>query len=318
VWLLSANRHLIRYAVPAFFLISGALVWGRPWGGGGRGIYGRFMGRRVHTVLLPYLVWTAVYVTCGLAVGASRTVPQVLAGVVSGQTWYHLYFVPAIMVTYALTPLADRVSRFSPELLLGLALAVHLLAPGYFDESAPFVPFVVERVLSSAAIYLPYAAMGSLVARRRLDRVILLWTWPALLAGSLLLMANRTMFLASDVLMYRSLTAVAALGVQLGALGACEFLSKWTALSSISERLGAYTYGVYLVHPLFIELFGMISAPVLVSFVWHDHIGLWLTWAGVTIASFGVGWAQSRIQNRGNKAPLGSGTVTVRGETVAQ
>jgi len=309
-WLLSANRHLIRYAVPAFFLITGALVWGRSGGVASSGGYVRFMKRRFTVVVVPYLIWSTAYIIAPLLMGATRSPSQVLVGLLTGETWYHLYFVPAIMVVYALTPLVERVVRISPELLLLIALAVHLTVPLTFNGSVPFVPGAVERVISSTAIYMPYAALGALIAKRGLERSVLRRGWPVLLAASLFLMSHRTVLLPSDAVLYRSLTAVAALGVLGGALGACSVMADWKPLRQIAESLGPHTYTAYLVHPLLIQAAALITLPSLVSFIWHDRVGLWLTFTVVLAASLAIGWVQSRMLDRYARRPSGSGTVT--------
>ena len=56
----SALDDLLHFAVPAFFFVSGALVWGAYRGRSLRD-YVSFLHKRASVVLGPYLVWSALY-----------------------------------------------------------------------------------------------------------------------------------------------------------------------------------------------------------------------------------------------------------------
>jgi len=49
---------LLHFAVPAFFFVSGALVWGGYSGRTARD-FTRFLKRRTMVVIAPYLAWSA-------------------------------------------------------------------------------------------------------------------------------------------------------------------------------------------------------------------------------------------------------------------
>ena len=246
----------VRFGVPLFFLLSGALLLGRE-----RLVFRRHLRRILHLIVLFY-VWSVLCRCLDAACGRVWTDGEPL-GLLILQGYYHLWFLPALALCYCALPLlhgairggADNLRR-GALLLFFVVLALALL------DAVPDKPEWLAALLSpwrlSYLRYLIYLPLGRLLAQRKLSCRSLTALGAAALA-SLLLFAflNRRAALAAgeavDVY-YGYLTPSAA-------LGACFVFSLCRRLGSRAEKhaallrtLSGCTLGVYLIHPILIDL----------------------------------------------------------------
>ena len=305
---LRALSQALRWAVPSFALLTGVLVWGRPWNGG-FAKYVDFLRRRAMVVALPYLVWSCVYYVLRPSVMGVHLPPGRIAWfwdflnkLVDGTVWFHLYFVPIVLVLYLLTPPAAKLARLSPEaFVLGVVALSLAWRVTFFAQAATYVPW--GALLNNVIAYAPYAAMGAWIAvRKDLVRKVLMWTWPLLLAGGLYGLwqigaktlrftdADRLADLAMHLpvrLRYESLGMLIGFAAVLGMLGLAWFVSgRWGRMDRAIESMYPASFGIYLVHPL------VTSAVVSVSLRYLLPVQLlsWW-WIGVAwVAVFAITW----------------------------
>lgn len=281
---------LLHFAVPVFVFVSGALVWGRPVDR-----YARFLRRRAAVVVVPYLAWSSAY----LAVLAARGDPSaVLASaprlLLTGETWYHLYFVPMLVVFYLLTPIAWRLARRSPEVLVSIALVVNLwLGPAILSVTYGAGMTSLGNVLTHLVVHVPEMALGAWFAIRREGSLrALARSWPLLLATGL---GAQTATLLGGVPQLpwfagRLLTLVAAEAVVLGLAGACFARrgSEPERPRALGTRIAALSFGAYLVHPLPVEALQRAVAAIGWTPLWPAWWFLAGAYAIIAGASFGV------------------------------
>ncbi|MDH4140600.1 MAG: acyltransferase [Coriobacteriia bacterium] len=286
VWspdLLLAFDHLLHYAVPMFVFISGALVWGRvrSWELSG---YGAFLKRRVAVVVVPYVAWGAIFYLLRPAAEVSQFPASRLAAVreflellLNGHIWYHLYFVPMIVVFYLLTPLAQAVLRRSPEALLLLVVGVRVFfGPAIVTAFADLSAYeVLKPLLVDVVEHAPFMALGAWyavrfeVAGRVLSRV-----WPFVLALGAAMWPAYTMRAVHISQPYvRRVYEFAAIGsLILGFVGAFTLVGRVRSdLDEKAKSLADLTYGAYLAHPLVI--FAMRKSVGLLGIgAWWDSL----------------------------------------------
>ncbi len=285
--------QMLHFAVPVFFFVSGAVIWGRPFAGGGVA-YARFLRGRASRVVLPYLAWSAVY----LLLLASRQgwLPVLQASpllILSGRTWYHLFFVPALLLLYLLTPLASPLAQRWPGWFVLAAYALRLGA-------ASFVAALVRgadgaslwSVALTVTVHLSEMALGAWFAVRIRDVLpnIRRW-WPALIAaGGALLLMRLLSALPPDL--PRPLTqTVVPLGTALevlGLAGLCFALTADRAGGSVVRRTAALTYGVYLSHPLTALAWNGAVAALGWEALWRTPWFALVAFACIAAASFAV------------------------------
>lgn len=253
----SVVDRLLHFAVPVFFFVSGALVWGG-YTRRSRTDYGRFLRRRATTVAAPYLAWSALYLTIAGARGnwaywISHT-PLLL---LTGRTWYHLYFVPVLLLFYLITPLAAPAVRRWPELSVLAAYVVGLtfLAPATALAGRLGGPMLVTFTTASM-VHVGNMALGAWFARRR-ERVVphLRTVWPALVAlGTALLVGNMIGSLAmiAGPMLAGLVAPVGMAMLVLGLAGLAFRLRLSPTAASRVAQLAELSFGVYLVHPALI------------------------------------------------------------------
>ena len=180
---------LTRFAVPMLAFLSGVLVWGRPWRGG-PGAYRTFLRRRFGRVAIPYLAWSALFIALLYAgapgsnatfageyagsavsgVGVATLLTRIPGYLLSGHSWYHLYFVPMVLTFYLATPLASRALRAfsgSAEVTVIALLAFKVQA---WPVLSPLVQELTGEFVWSWSVHLvqhaPHIALGGWFAVR--------------------------------------------------------------------------------------------------------------------------------------------------------
>ncbi len=280
---------LLHFAVPVFFFVSGALVWGR-YTGTGSAAYGSFLHRRAMTIAAPYLAWSALY----LAIAAFRgnwsywitNAPMLL---LTGKSWYHLYFVPVLLLFYLLTPVAAPLIRRWPEWAVAAAFIARLTILQPATELAARVggPLLVTFT-ATAVTHLSLMVLGAWFAQRRAVVLPFLSSWwPVLiLLGFGSLTAN--VFDAFDGLGVRILPRVAvAAGMSLIVLGiaGAAFRARLSPAQAVrAERLSGYSFGVYLIHPAFVLTWTAAVDAAGMSPLWDS---VWLPVLSVSLITAG-------------------------------
>lgn len=246
----------VRFGVPLFFLLSGALLLGRETLD-----FRRHLRRILHLIVLFY-VWSALCRLIDAACGRVWMDGTPLKLLIL-QGYYHLWFLPALALCYCALPLlhaaihggADNLRR-GARLLFFVVLALAVL------DAVPDRPDWLSALLSPWRLshfrYLLYLPLGWILAERTLSTRALTALGLAALASLLVLARlNRLAALAAGRAVdayYGYLTPSAALGACF-VLALCRRLAPWAAKRAAPlQRLAGCTLGVYLLHPVFIDL----------------------------------------------------------------
>ena len=119
-----------QWAVPCFLMLSAfvnALSLAR-----GNGV-GRYVKRRVQTAVVPYLLWSAVYIAVNVFVKHQHMpgIRSTLTLLQNGTAYFHLYFFVLVLEMYVLLPLFVPLFRRRPPFWAVAAGAVILQALVY-------------------------------------------------------------------------------------------------------------------------------------------------------------------------------------------
>ncbi|PRX98727.1 acyltransferase [Allonocardiopsis opalescens] len=254
-WVADIGNSAVRWCVPIFIMISGALLL-QP--GRGRGAK-EFYLRRVSRIGLPVVVWSVGYLVFHhywSGIDAQDAVRQLL----SGSPSLHLYFLYVICGLYVITPFLRVLTAHASRrlvwafalLMLGLGVVDHTLATlgetGEPNAATRFLPFV------------GYYLFGWLLREAATDRRSVLLAGSAFLGGIALTVAGTG---AGSLVqggwdtygkyVLNSLSPTVAL-MSLGSFVLWRALgTRLRALDSASVRarlrtLGELTFGVFLIH----------------------------------------------------------------------
>jgi surface polysaccharide O-acyltransferase-like enzyme len=257
-WVGAFFNSATRWGVPVFVLLSGALLLGRSSQEGARDFY----RKRASRVLVPLLFWSLAFVLwVALKTTLKGGVPDWASlgrRLLSGQPYYHLWFLYMILGLYLLTPFLRLLFERAPDrqvLQLSLLLFALVGADAVYQSVQP------ERgrrfILVWCFDYLPYFCLGGFLAR-----------WRGTLPGRGLTLA---LACAAPVFAFLGYSG-SVLGDQpqlaayfhdnlglttvLGAVAISLLLlrgGEWRLLGAANAPLGALVFGIYLMHPLVLE-----------------------------------------------------------------
>ncbi len=262
---LLVSQTLVKVAVPVFYVISGYLFFARA-GQWSMAVYRQKMGRRVKSLLLPYVVWNLL-----MAAKLGRCSWDVLwdcvarAGMqtdwLGRENWMTapadmpLWFLRDLMVVSLLTPIIYILLRRFGTVVMGLLTVVYLSGVGAFALPG----------LSMYAVY--FFSLGALLGIRRLDLVAtaVRYRRPAyvltLLLGWLMMVAYGTGLFSPLMLCFRLTGAVATLALAASVLRrSSRRLPPRVVGSSYVLYLAHYVLFMSFIDAAFFRVFGTSAA----------------------------------------------------------
>lgn len=246
-----------RWCVPVFVMISGALLLAPAKAEPAMLFYRKRMTR----ILAPLLFWSAFYLGWIYLKGAMKGSPPapqaLLQRLAAGEPYYHLWFLFMLVPLYLVTPLLRQlVARTSRPALLaltiaGFALAITRVIYTHLTGRGPG-PFPLWFLN-----YVPYFLLGHLIATCPWQLAPIVARTVILVSGALTAVGCNELALqrglASGLYFYDylSLTVIP--------MSASVFYLmrhwRYPMLGPIlTPQVAALTMGVYLIHPLFIEI----------------------------------------------------------------
>jgi surface polysaccharide O-acyltransferase-like enzyme len=307
-----ASEGISRFAVPCFFMISGALLLDPAH---------RFrLGRQLARVGIPLAVWTAVYIAADDAYSHSDlpTIPgpsdptggvgTALRAFVSGPVSDHLWFVYVLLGLYLvfpllrpLTALPDPTRRRLLEYALALWATVYLVIPAVNHFAPHTVTIYSDTTAALPSKYLGFVLLGYYLHRyqgefrgRRPSRGLLLAVAAASVTTILLLTFWDEIRGAPGDWAQSNPTP------QIAIFGACVFLLAQRTVDRPGRSFGfvalvsRLSYRIYLIHLLVLHYLRAIS-PLKNLYTDQPEVSIVLLWAITLVVSFAVAWAVDRL-----------------------
>ena len=236
----NALDALCRYAVPLFFMISGLFHIEN-----NRYNFTSFISKAVK-LFFVYMFWQLIYI-----VFADK--PFCLKSVVAPH--YHLWFLPMIAVMYVLTPLFNkwlkRVHSLVVYVVVFLFIGIYSLYSGYVIRNIS-----VLSIIGCASYYI----LGYQLQQESKAQSLSRWMWAALFLISWLTTGLGT-YILSDMSGFPNecLYSYAMPNILLGSVALFILLmqinpKKQDRKSKLLMPLSTYSFGIYLIHPIFIRL----------------------------------------------------------------
>ncbi|MFI5172313.1 MAG: acyltransferase [Chitinophagales bacterium] len=258
-----------RAGVPVFLMISGALLLGKEES------YPSFFKKRFVRVLIPMIFWTIVYeikiLTNHHYLNGElkwNEVYHVLKNPLIGPVYDHLWFLYMIIAMYLVTPFLRRVipvlKKKDLYYLLGLWIFSCVLLPMLYNYTSLRLGLNIPVVTA----YVGFYVLGYYLMQHQFSLKEIKFTWIIFVASYLL----NILIVWLDSSMRGHVEPFYLShhrpGIFLQSVSAFILLEHYAikAFARYSEKkykrlayMGGLTFGIYLVHPLIIELFEGLS-----------------------------------------------------------
>lgn len=261
-WIGNVYDSAVRWSVPVFVMVSGALLLDRARDDG---VF-EFLRRRVLRVAIPFLAWSLIYFEWQIAFhGAEQRQAELLPMLLSEPVSYHLWFVYMLLGLYLLAPLLSVLARPERRRLAYYGIGLWLIWAGVLP--------MLERLLGAETWYSPgrdnsplmlvgYFLLGyllkDLVPRPRVAAALALcYLLAVALTAVLTFVLTRAAQGELEPLFYEYYSLnVAFMATAIFLLGATTARrdSGDSRIARLWQFLSPRVFGVYLVHVLVLDL----------------------------------------------------------------
>lgn len=300
-------NSFVQFAVPAFIFISALVL---AYGARKRGVidWKQFYLKRWWQVVVPYLVWTVIYVVYRVVTTSSglyevQSVKYWAFWLVFGKAYYHLYYLSIIIQFYVFFPVLfwflQRI-RWNLFILLPVALAAQVAIYWgnrlYFYHVFPYArPFIWYLFVILIGMWVGGNYERFLSTIRKHRTVTGAVTLGALLCGTGYIQMSVANYrgIPIDTFVYQMLWYFYVTAFSIVLLELSRSLGRVNSRINDFLRLaGSLSFGIYLIHPLLLAEWRRLvvfSDPVMfnialwTSFVLVLALSTWLVrWLGKT------------------------------------
>ncbi len=303
-WTMAVLSRILHFAVPTFLLVS-AILLARSVASKPKPDWRRFFARRTERTLMPYLVWTGIYIAfrilwlrdpsdvtptqLTLPMIGSVTTPELLTpsriwiNVFWGKAYYHIYFMVVLLQFSVLFPLlfaAMRRWRMGFAAALGLGASIQVAA-FYVQRHLIPVPYPASTVLWYCMPVV--AGMWVGLNWKEWDGVWRKWRWGI----ALLAVAGLAMYLPPALMMYLNKPIsnelyhigikTYCLGIALLLLALSRTLGPIRLVGRFLQRVGDRSIAFFLIHPLVLFMLGGPKITRLLEYTVIPPLALGLT-----------------------------------------
>lgn len=251
---------VVRWAVPVFFMCSGALLL-RP---GKTLTRKKLYGKSILRLLAALLFWAFAYKCFHLLSTGAFTLPALWQAVKETLLFnheFHLYFLHIMLVVYVFLPVTRAFVGAADKKLLRYALILWFALGIFYPTVRPYWPFnLLNGIPAQWAINMTYSAIGYGLLGYYLKTYPLSRRWIYALTGAfgfLLTFIGTWALSLSHGELYANFLEGMSIGVCLmayGVFGLCATVKK-----PLAPRLAGYmskaSFCIYLVHVFFLFLF---------------------------------------------------------------
>ncbi len=246
-------NQVSRFAVPVFLILSG---WGLTMSNSLKNGYLLFLKKQILKIIVLYIIWNVIYY---IATVHSFNILKFIKSFILGSTYYHLYFVPLIIVFYLIYPFILKIGKSNLGLLFMLVVTIFsqeiamITGSGMLNDNRNIFNWIFFFTLGSWLAH-DYDSKVEKLRKFRLPIIVLFIT-------TLAAVFFESYFLIDKVGIKMAIASTRPSIILLSVLFLAIFLGiKWENSFFIQPLLNLATiaYGVYLSHALFLAVFNKV------------------------------------------------------------
>lgn len=250
-YFLHAINQLVRFAVPLFFAISGFLLAKHY-----QNIPGviTFYKRRLSKILVPYFFWSLIYFLIIFPNPINLVFSRIfLHDLITGDSSYQLYFIPAIFLLYIIFPLIIRSKKIFLTgwfiILLGIVETALMSYVYFFEPKIGIISPIPNAIYNFFPFILGiFAALKINDFKDFLKKKINIFKFISAALFIIIFSESIFMFAATGKPMYlrdQWRISVMLYGVSTGALFYYFYQERW---NKTVNYLSGFSFGVFFVH----------------------------------------------------------------------
>lgn len=297
---LNAYDSVVRFCVPIFFMISGALFLDPA-----RDItIGSIFRRNLPRLAIAFVVWSAFFAVVntfvfGTYTGVFALVDQFVVG------YYHLWFLWALIGLYVVTPLLRRICASTRLVGYFVVLAFIFSCVLPMAAALPLVGGAVSSVLDAAQVHLVlgyslFFVLGHVLHTGAADRIGTGWVIAAGVAAVAVTFVG-TSFLSlragvGEGLFYGYLTPNVTIASAAVFILVRRAVGERTEIGVVTRFIAGNAFGIYLIHPFFQSL--LLQAGITTGFA-VEFLSVPILAAAIFVPSLLVAFVIHRIPRFG-------------------
>lgn len=262
-WFGNIFNVIVRWCVPSFVMISGALLLNNKK----EESLSNFYSKRLSRILVPMAFWSAMYLGLTFIHGLIDQEPpsiKDLVGLLSrGLPYEHLWFLYMIVGLYLFTPFFRKIIAVSSTKEISLlVIATFTITSINFIFENQHARGSSDLFINWFLLYIPFFFTGYLIQQdhRKPPRIML---WAIFLiscvissVGHYVVASNNQLFFDSYFYGFTSITVIAMSVSVMYLLKSCD---SPILGAHVNKQLTLLTLGVYLIHPVIIEIINKIG-----------------------------------------------------------
>lgn len=244
---------VVKVCVPLFIMLSGALLLGK------QEPISSFLSKRVVKVLIPWLLWTLIYMMWNYTVHSYHPANLSQWKYFFELTFFsQLWFLPLIFSLYLVTPILrlfiPSMSKNQKLYLMVLWFLFVIIIP-FFHTGTTFPRAEESGLVPVTFYYSGYYVLGYFLSTMKLPKNILRRSTGLLLIGIAITFIE--LGLAKGPYLFDYFApgiAVTSIGVFLMIISVCKKYAKNNSLTRLVSSIGSASLGIYILHGLIAEI----------------------------------------------------------------
>lgn len=261
-WVGNVYDSAVRWCVPIFVMISGALLLDP----NKQEDLATFYTKRISRILIPIIFWSAFFLAWSFLRSAVKgnelTLVDLLKKLLSGKPHYHMWFLYMIIGLYLFTPFFRKIVAHSSkkELLVFITIAFVMAMLNY--AYGKFVSGGSKLFINWFLLYVPFFFLGYLIRQDNNNpKKSILWS---VFIISLIVTFYGCYILAKNFsleygLYFYGYLSVSVVPMSTSLMYILKAFGKPIINTSFTKKLSILTLGIYLVHPVILETINYIQ-----------------------------------------------------------